>query len=66
MTEPKYKVNHYEKTEKRNIDKTRESTLKPTRCFLFFAHRTFFKKLSTHTAHIAKAPRPDTTTNEVV
>jgi hypothetical protein len=27
----------------------------PTRCFLFFAYRTFFKQLPTHIAHIAKA-----------
>jgi len=49
----KLKVNHCKKTEKRNIDKTREPTclpdrqaLKPTRCFLFFAHSTFFKTIA--------------------
>jgi len=40
------KVNHCEKTEKRNINKTRKPTHQPTRCFLFFAHHTFFKTIA--------------------
>jgi hypothetical protein len=48
------KVNHCERTEKRNIDKTKEPTLKSTRCFLIF--------FPTHIAHIAKAPRANAET----
>ena len=55
-------VNHCERTEKRNFEKTREPTLKSTRCFLFFCHRTFLKQLPTHIAHIAKAPRANAET----
>jgi len=53
----KLKVNHCERTEKKNIDKTRKPTRKPTRCFLFFCHRTFLKEfLPTHIWHIAFCP----------
>jgi hypothetical protein len=58
----KIKVNHCERTEKRNIDKTKEPTLKPTRCFLFFATAHFLKQLPTHIAHIAKATQANAET----
>lgn len=53
-TVPKQKVKHCERTEKQNTDKTR----KPTRCFLFFAHRTLKKRIlfPTHIWHIAYCP----------
>ena len=41
-----WKINHCERTEKRNIDKTRESTFKSSQYFLFFAHHTFLKTIA--------------------
>ena len=48
------------RTEKRNIDKKREPTLKPTRCFLFFCQRTFFKTIFNACPHLAHCLLPDT------
>lgn len=58
-TVPKQKVKHCERTEKQNTYKTRKPTLKPTRCFLFFAHRTLKKRIFT-ASHLAHCLLPDT------